>query len=130
MLRSSMSDSRKGQWFLISAILISSSLLSISIVFKDYFVVDSSDIARMNENAILYDVENQLRKITDGGYDQPDCIVLKGKIDEFKSFSESSFAERGYLLKINYAVDCQNKAVFFENTLVTDRMNVTKLFVP
>ena len=45
MLKSFQSGKRtssKGQWFFISAVIASGIFLSISVIFKDYFAVDSS----------------------------------------------------------------------------------------
>ena len=127
MRRSSMS-SKKGQWFLISAIIISGSLLSISFVLKDYIIADSSDVSRMNENVLLSDIENQLRKIAETGYDQPSCVNITNGLSSFKNFTESSLAQRGYLLNVACTVQCSNRKIVCNNTLSTDQMTVTRLF--
>ncbi len=129
MRRSLLFESKKGQWFLISAILISSSLLSISLIYKNYFSIDSSDVARMGESDIVSDIENQLSKIVSGGYDPPNCAALGANLQNFKDFSESKLAERGYMLDISYSVDCPAKKATFAIKLVSERMSISRSLV-
>ena len=45
-----MATGTKGQWFIISAVIATGAFLSISLVLKDFFVVDASNDARTRED--------------------------------------------------------------------------------
>jgi len=122
--------SKKGQWFLVSAIIITSSLLSISVVFKNYFLTDASKIAKMNDDYLLMNVETQLTKIIDStGYDQPGCTNLKSALDSFIDFSDEELSGRGRLVTISYIVDCAGRKTSIYMSMSSDEMSISKTLV-
>ncbi len=111
MLRLS-SSGKKGQWYLVSAVMVSGAFLVISALFKNYYIVDTSQIAMMNEDYYFWDLRSAFEKtIEDAGFDQPGCTNLNRRLDEFMVFSQKSMAEKGYYLFMNKSIDCANEKV-------------------
>jgi hypothetical protein len=118
---------RKAQWFIVSAVIITTSLVSISVIFKNYFLMDNSDIAKLNEDYLALDLENQFNKIIgDNGYDQPSCAVLTSKINDFIVFYQQAVAERGRLLKVTYNINCAGRTTTFNVVVASDKMSVSR----
>lgn len=90
----SKENRRKGQWFFISAVIASGIFLSISVIFKDYFAVDSSPV--------LSDEDFYFSNIKDGLVtaikSDPDCTGENLK--EFVQFSTERTAQIGYMLNV------------------------------
>ena len=121
MLRLSQSAKKKGQWFLVSAVVISGAFLLISTLFKDYLVLDQSAVARMNEDYYFNNIKEQLSKIVNT-YGYSDCNNLNEKLDEFMFFSGERMAERGYYLYVESNVNCAQQTATFGVLLASDRM--------
>jgi hypothetical protein len=125
MHRSSRSSNSKGQWFLVSAVVISGAFLAISLFFKDYLVVDQSVIPRMDEDFYFHDIKEALnRTVQMFGFDLPDCINLTNELDEFIYFSKERMAEKGYYLYVTKNVDCSVQKTTFHILLASSRMVV------
>jgi len=129
MRRSSRSNDRnsriKGQWFLISAVVISGAFLAISVMFKDYLILDQSVVVRMDEDFYFHNIKEGLnRTVNITGFDLPDCDSLKTKLDEFIFFSKERMAENGYYLYVEKSVDCIANTASFGILLASDRMVV------
>jgi hypothetical protein len=122
MLRLSRS-SKKGQWFLVSAVIISGAFLLISIIFKDYLFLDQSSVARMNEDFYFNNINEQLNSIV-AIYGYADCSNLNEKLDEFAFFSKEKMAEKGYYLYVSKNIDCVQQTATFGVLLASDRMVV------
>ncbi|MBI4170058.1 MAG: hypothetical protein HY514_00020 [Candidatus Aenigmarchaeota archaeon] len=88
----------KGQWFLISAVLATSAFLSISLVLKDYFVTDASDIARGREDYYLWDLRTQF----DALVQESSCDDMEKNLNGFIAFVRNRLWESGYLGYIEY----------------------------
>jgi len=116
----------KGQWFLVSAVIITGAFLTISILFKDYLIVDQSAVARMDEDFYFHNIREGLDTIVaDVGF--LDCDSLKTKLDEFIFFSKERMAEKGYYLYAKDAkdsVDCGEETATFGILLASERMIV------
>lgn len=80
----------KGQWFLISAVIVTGVFLTISFLLKSYYYTDTSKIAVTDEDYYFRNIVYELNK----------TILSSYNLDEFISFAEKSMAEKGYLLKI------------------------------
>lgn len=107
MLKSFQSGKRtssKGQWFFISAVIASGIFLSISVIFKDYFAVDSS--------AALSDEDFYFSSIKDGLItaikSDPDCTGENLK--EFVQFATDKMARISYMLNVTQrgSLDCDD----------------------
>ena len=106
----------KGQWFIISAVVASSVFLGISMLLKDYFVVDSSVSATMNNDHYFYSISNELGNIVANTPTSPgDCLNLTTRLDEFRALSQQEMAARGILLSLEYSVvQCSPNRVNFD----------------
>ena len=108
----------KGQWFIVSAVIATTALAVISGMFRDYFVVDASSIARYNEDYYLDNVESVLQRTIA----LSPCDGLQVNIEEFLAFSESSLAELGYLLNADYTINnCGTHDVSYTLELLSDK---------
>ncbi len=93
----------KGQWFLISAAVASGALLVISVLFRDYFVVDPSKIAMMDEDFYFNDIKTGMAEVL---AKCPDAEITR-KMKEFMEFSRQKMQEKGYMLVVMCSsVDC------------------------
>lgn len=116
MLKSSRSGKRtssKGQWFFISAVIASGIFLSISVIFKDYFAVDSS--------AALSDEDFYFSSIKDGLItaikSDPSCTGENLK--EFTQFATDKMARIGYMLNVTQKnLDCNKEMENFHLVLL------------
>ncbi len=112
MFRLSQSNRKKGQWYLISAVMISGAFLVISVLFKNYYIVDSSSSAMLNEDYFFWNIQKGFNDTIDNaGYDQPSCINLNRRLDEYIAFSEKQMAEKGYYLFMNKSISCSDEEV-------------------
>lgn len=126
MRRLYLSDSHsKGQWFLISTIAVSSTLLAISILFSQYFTVDATTSARMDEDFYFWNIKGSLEETVQlNGFDQPGCTVLNSKLDEFTSFAQKRMSNMGYFLFVNRSVICASSQATFGILLASEKMIV------
>lgn len=96
------SRSSKGQWFIISAVMISGVFLAISSMMRISFGVDASDVGRRNEyfyfSNILEQQGNVEAKCAMGGDFTRDMA-------EFERFSRMFAESRGYFFFMNYTID-------------------------
>ncbi len=113
----------KGQWFIISAVVASGVFLAMSVLFRDYFLVDSSTVASINEDFYFKNVEQQLALLAsmDDGCANPS--QYEQNYLEFKEFAERKIARLGYFLFINKTSVCPGE---FSLLLASDRAVIHK----
>jgi len=110
---------RKGQWFIISAVVISGVFLAISILLKNYGI-DSSAAAMADDDFYFRNVQHQLNQ----------TILLsnsetkENNVNEFIYFAQERLAAKGYLLNITI-LDLNNNK--FNITLSSDRMKISSV---
>ena len=108
----------KGQWFLISAVVAVGAFLSISVFFRDYFAVDSSSTARINEEMYFSELNEQFDTVVQ----QSGCADMDSNLKEFESFSAKKMSEIGYFLYMNHEIkNCASKIVTKQIVLASDR---------
>lgn len=112
----------KGQWFIISAVVASSIFLGLSFLLKDYFVLDSSDAGKINNDFFFYNINNQLDSIVQNTVTiAGNCVNLTTALDEFKTIAERDLAAKGLFLRIDYTiVQCNPNIVKFDFIVATD----------
>ncbi len=108
----------KGQWFLISAVIATGAFLSISLVLKDYFVIDASDQARGREDYYLSNIKDQFVQVVEQSPCGPGDETMASSIDSYIAFVRGRFSELGYFIYIeydktpgktkSYAFDCED----------------------
>ncbi len=105
------STGKKGQWFIISAIVISSAFLVISMLFKSYYLVDTSSVARIDEDYYFENIASGLNKTVDVS----DCSNITKNLDKFIEFAREEMGKRGKYLEVDYTVNpvCPPKRVVF-----------------
>lgn len=101
----SRSSRSKGQWFLISAVIAVSAFLSISIVLKDFFVIDSSVTARNREDQYMWNIKEQFENVVE----KSSCTEMDANLNEYMNFVKNRLWESGYLVYIEYAHNPQNR---------------------
>ena len=93
-----MRNNLKGQWFLISAVIASGAFLAISILFNNYFIVDTSTPALIDGDYYFNSVKNGINKTIAFSA----CVNLTRNLDNFVQFNKRELAEVGYFLEIKY----------------------------
>lgn len=117
----------KGQWFIISAVIASSTFLGISFLLKDYFVVDASSPAQVNNDFYFYSASEQLNNIIKNTVtdDPPACINLTTNLNELKTIAEHELARRGLFMFMTYTIrDCSTTNIVDINLLVASQNEI------
>ena len=114
----------KGQWFIISAVMISGVFLIISSMLRVSFQIDPSDVARRNEYFYFNNVKEQIQNV------EKRCNFGEGDIKkdmaDLEEFSRNFIESRGYFFFMNYTIDGCNakslgiivaseKGIFYQN---------------
>lgn len=96
----------KGQWFIISAVVVSSVFLGISLVLKDYFVVDSSTPVRTSDAFYFQSIEEQIDSIIKNTVtdDHPACINLSTNLNELNATASNVLASKGIFFYLKYNI--------------------------
>lgn len=98
------SSRKKGQWYLISAVMVSGIFLIISTMFKGYFLVDTSEVIT-NEDYYFWSIQEGFNAtVSDIGFS--DCYELNRALDEYITLSREKMAEKGYFLYMEKTIDC------------------------
>ena len=99
----------KGQWFIISAVVMSGVFLVISSMLKVSFGVDASEVGRRNEGFYFNNIREQISNI------ESKCLAggdMSRDMKEFAEFSRRSMESRGYLFFMNYTINgCSAESV-------------------
>ncbi|MFH1420845.1 MAG: hypothetical protein ABIG30_02650 [Candidatus Aenigmatarchaeota archaeon] len=129
-MRKSSSSRRKGQWFLIAAVVISGVFLTISTTYSSYLGIDASRLAGADEAFIYKNLNEQLLAAARSSVQQDDdgneiCPDLETNLENFRSFAEKKYSELGYYVEITYeksgcAIQDYNIAV------ESDKMSISK----
>ena len=98
MFRSSNS---KGQWFIMSAVVVSGIFLAMSILLDNFFSVDTSEVATLNSDLFLLSIEDGLDKTIEQSY----CNNLEKNINEFVYFNKKELYSKGYIFDMKYKLD-------------------------
>ncbi len=114
----------KGQWFLISAVIASGAFLAISLLFNNYFVVDVSEPALIEEDYYFSMVKGGMNRTIwlsnctiNGG-----ITNMERNLRAFSEFSKDELAKVGYFLHVEYTInDCAAKRVNYGILLASER---------
>ncbi len=121
-----MISKRKGQWLIISAVVISTVFLVISTTFLSYFGVENSDIAARDEPFIKNNIENKMNNIFDLYESQVPCrqAELQTNLDNFIAFTENEYAKNGYFVNITYTLTGCTDMAITKILIESDTMNI------
>jgi hypothetical protein len=97
--------SRKGQWMLISAVIVIGTFLSISLVFRDFFVIDASEVTRDSSQFYFNDLNTQFDNITARNVSESACVNLTNTLDRFIAFSKNKLAQSGFFVHFTYVIN-------------------------
>lgn len=92
----------KGQWFIVSVVMISGTLLVITGLFKGYFATDLSKIAVMDEDYYFSDIKDNLQNLVRTST----CDDLSKNLDAFIYFTRQRLTGTGYYLFVNKTMQC------------------------
>jgi len=122
MLKSSRCS--KGQWFIISAVVMSGVFLVISSMLKVSFNIDASEVGRRDEGFYFNNILEQAGNL------EARCLSGEGIIErdmvEFEAFSRRAMESKGYFFFMNYTINgcaiesmglmiASDKGVFYQN---------------
>lgn len=115
----------KGQWFIISAVVITSFLVMLSGIFRDYsaagFPVPS------HETFYFENVKGLLKKTVSGS--PPDCASIEKNLTEAVYFTSSRMASLGFVQETSFVpVDCAQKRYSITLTIYSNKGRKTETF--
>lgn len=115
----------KGQWYIISAIIVAGALLLISSIIRTYSY-DYSYIIRMQEDFLFKNIEQELEKVLIYSKSYED---LEYNVKHFIAFSQKRVAELGYSLKIvnETSLNLPPAKTRFRIDFISERINITKV---
>jgi hypothetical protein len=116
-------QSSKGQWFIISAVVISGVFVIISSMLRVSFGIDASDVARRNEHFYFNNIKEQVGNVELRCQQGSDFAK---DLSEFLYFSQKSMESKGYFFFMNYTIDgctarslgimiASEKGMFYQN---------------
>jgi hypothetical protein len=113
----------KGQWFLLSAVIASATFLTISIMFKGYFSMDSSRIANIDDDFFFGNVVKELNSSMKYSSD-PDEV--RKDVEDFAEYAKEKALERGCFLVIRNTSAISPAGTNFIISMASEDMNITK----
>jgi hypothetical protein len=93
----------KGQWFLVSAVMATGVFLVISMLFRSYSAVDTSESARVTEDYYFNNVKQQFSNAVAAST----CADMDANLREYRAFAQRELNSLGYRLYLDYTInDC------------------------
>ena len=119
----------KGQFFMISTVIMISALVLITHYLYDYGKVDLTQIEQMQELNYIEDIENSLESVAriscDGGSSTLADYNVALTIDQLKN----SFIEKGIVLNIiSYGTNCGGGSIEFDMSMDSSEFHIEKEF--
>ncbi|MEM7827024.1 MAG: hypothetical protein QXQ40_02260 [Candidatus Aenigmatarchaeota archaeon] len=114
----------KGQWFIISAVIISGMLLTISTLLNGFFLFDYSSAIRLDEDFLFLNIERELNRTIQYSKSTEE---LERNIKYFIMFVESETARMGYYMEIRNLTHISQSGTTFLLSLVSSNMNITRV---
>jgi hypothetical protein len=112
---------------MISAVILTSVFLSISMMLKEYQFAESSSVAGRDENFYFQNMLEQLNKTIEYS---PHCGNLTKNLNEFIYFEKKEMSQKGYIVDVYYTIlDCEsvipNERIRFDLiSLKSERMHI------
>ncbi len=94
----------KGQFFIISTVIMISAMILITLYLYDYGKVDLTSVEQMQELNYIDDIQSSLRSAVEISCDGPD--TLQANLDLAKENLKNSFLEKGIELDIISTGSC------------------------
>ncbi|MBI2543410.1 MAG: hypothetical protein HYW24_04460 [Candidatus Aenigmarchaeota archaeon] len=123
-----MSHSRKGQFFILSAVAIITILYFVSRWLEPSTVIDTSYIVLLEEPFTL---DNIFEKTVNVVTAADDCTNLDYNLLEYKDFIEDFALDKNYRIYFDYAIsECSTSATVNVNiSVLSDKVKAQKSFV-
>ena len=119
----------KGQFFIISTVIMISSLILITQYLYDYGKVDLADTREMQELKYIEDIQDTLRSTVllscKGGTQEN----LDANLEFTEQFLKSKFLERGMVLDITSQATCTPISGKFNFTIKTNEYEIENSFL-
>ena len=116
------SSASKGQWFIISAVIISGALLAISFTFRGYFAADTSAVQLNDQSYYFYSINESIANVHASN---ADCATKQKDMEELEYFMSQEMMSKGIALAMIYDVDCTSNAISKKLLLLqSDNMEV------
>lgn len=122
-----MLKSRKGQFFILSAVAVVTILFFISRWIEPLRATDTSSVV-LSDEAYVFD--NVKEKATNAVKGSEDCDELGYNVQEYKNFIERYGLDKGYKITLDYSIpSCTNTAtVSFHLKLHSDKVDAASDF--
>lgn len=127
-LRSLKKHLSKGQFYVISAILLVSILISIQGYFAGYSKSDFTLPLKHSESYFFLNFRQEIQEIVDN---PKPCENVKKRLVEFKTFTEKKAREIGYDLNIEYLQlpPCPSRKTIVSMNLTSSTTEIKSVFV-
>ncbi|MBI4896101.1 MAG: hypothetical protein HY832_00965 [Candidatus Aenigmarchaeota archaeon] len=124
-MRRSSQSSKKGQWFLISAVFVTSAFLAMSIVLRGSLITGSADEAGKNEQYYFYTIMNQFDQLLANANEKGLCGTVDIAMQELRAAAIAQMEERGYklIIDLTHYSGCSYRRTF---KLVSEHVQLTK----
>lgn len=114
----------KGQWFILSAVIASAAFLSISMMYRGYMSVDTSEVARVQEDFFFLNIMRELNRTF--SYSGSDSELISN-FGDFSDFAKQKAIEYGYSLQISNTTALRKTGSSLSVNLSTYRIKISKV---
>ena len=119
----------KGQWFIISAVVITSFFVTLSGLLKDYYVVDFLPVATNSEGFYFENVKQLLKNTAANSAPECDANGKNQNITEAIDYTTRKMASLGYIMKASYSgFNCAAKQYDITLTISSENGKKTGTF--
>ncbi|MBI2545105.1 MAG: hypothetical protein HYW22_00700 [Candidatus Aenigmarchaeota archaeon] len=127
LLTHNLLKSRKGQFFILSAVAVVTILFFVSRWIEPLRVTDTSSVV-LSDEAYVFDNINE--KTTNAVKGSENCDELDFNVQEYKNFVERYGLDRGYKITLDYSIpSCTATAtVIFHLKLHSDKVDAASDF--
>lgn len=113
---------KRAEFFIISAVIIASILMSVQGLFSGYSKVDFMEPIKSRETYTFRNIREQIKKTN-----ASNCDNLRRKLVEFRKMAEESVKERGYGFDMNLST-CTSGNISVDMNLISSDYNIKDNF--
>jgi hypothetical protein len=114
----------KGQWFILSAVIASAAFLSISLMYRGYFSIDTSSLAKVNEDFFFLNALEELNKTV--SFSSSDA-QLSENFRDYSEFITEKALGYGYSMTIANLSSLSILGTDYKLTLLSSKMNMSRV---
>ncbi|MBI2578244.1 MAG: hypothetical protein HYW26_00885 [Candidatus Aenigmarchaeota archaeon] len=117
----------KGQWFIISAVVITSFFVVLSGLLRDYSAIDFLPTGTSSEAFYFENVKTVLENSVSSS--PPDCAGIEKNLSEAIYYTKRKMASLGYIEDVSFsAADCAQKKYTITLGISSNRAKKTETF--